>query len=56
MPAPEPPLLLVDVDGVLSLFGGEVDHAGCTPALVDGILVEKTMGSATTTSGSGSAT
>ena len=37
MPAPELPLLLVDVDGVLSLFGPGVDRAGCTPALVEGI-------------------
>ncbi len=37
MPAPDPPLLLVDVDGVLSLFGPGVDRAGCTPALVEGI-------------------
>ena len=34
---PERPLLLVDVDGVLSLFGPGVDRAGCVPALVDGI-------------------
>ena len=31
------PLLLVDVDGVLSLFGPGVDPATCTPALVEGI-------------------
>ena len=37
MPAAEPPLLLVDVDGVLSLFGPEVDRDGCSPALIDGI-------------------
>jgi hypothetical protein len=37
MPPAERPLLLVDVDGVLSLFGPGVDRAGCTPALVDGI-------------------
>ncbi len=37
MPAPERPLLLVDVDGVLSLFGPGVDRAACTPALVEGI-------------------
>lgn len=41
MRAPEPghhrPLLLVDVDGVLSLFGPGDDRAGCTPALVEGI-------------------
>ena len=37
MSAPEPPLLLVDVDGVLSLFGPEVDREDCTPALVEGI-------------------
>ena len=38
MPAPEPrPLLLVDVDGVLSLFGPGVDRAQVTPALVEGI-------------------
>jgi len=37
MPPAERPLLLVDVDGVLSLFGPEVDRDGCTPALVDGI-------------------
>jgi len=38
MPAPEPrPLLLVDVDGVLSLFGPGVDPSTCTPALVEGI-------------------
>jgi Swiss Army Knife RNA repair-like protein len=40
MPAPEArerPLLLVDVDGVLSLFGAGVDRATCTPALVEGI-------------------
>ena len=34
---PERPLLLVDVDGVLSLFGPGVDRARCTPALVEGI-------------------
>ena len=37
MPAPERPLLLVDVDGVLSLFGPGVDRAQVTPALVEGI-------------------
>ena len=38
MPAPEPrPLLLVDVDGVLSLFGPQVDRAQTTPALIEGI-------------------
>ena len=37
MRVPEPPLLLVDVDGVLSLFGVGVDRAACTPALVEGI-------------------
>jgi hypothetical protein len=31
------PLLLVDVDGVLSLFGAGVEHAACVPALVEGI-------------------
>ena len=31
------PLLLVDVDGVLSLFGPEVDRDDCVPALVEGI-------------------
>jgi len=31
------PLLLVDVDGVLSLFGPGVDRDDCVPALVDGI-------------------
>ena len=36
MPAPRP-LLLIDVDGVLSLFGPDVDRGDCTPALVDGI-------------------
>ncbi len=30
-------LLLVDVDGVLSLFGPGVDRTDCVPALVDGI-------------------
>jgi hypothetical protein len=34
---PERPLLLVDVDGVLSVFGPDIDHADCVPALVDGI-------------------
>jgi hypothetical protein len=34
---PERPLLLVDVDGVLSVFGPGVDRAQCVPALVDGI-------------------
>jgi hypothetical protein len=34
---PERPLLLVDVDGVLSVFGPGVDRDGCVPALVDGI-------------------
>jgi hypothetical protein len=33
----EPPLLLVDVDGVISLFGPAVDAGGCVPALVEGI-------------------
>ncbi len=33
----ERPLLLVDVDGVLSLFGDGVDRAACQPALVDGL-------------------
>jgi hypothetical protein len=37
MPAAERPLLLVDVDGVLSLFGPGVDRAQTTPALVEGI-------------------
>jgi len=38
MRAPEQrPLLLVDVDGVLSLLGAGVDRATCTPALVEGI-------------------
>ena len=38
MPAPDArPLLLVDVDGVLSLFGPGVDRSACTPALVEGI-------------------
>ncbi len=37
MPAPERPLLLVDVDGVLSVFGPGVDHSDCVPALVEGI-------------------
>jgi hypothetical protein len=46
MPAPDAartpgaaarPLLLVDVDGVLSLFGPGVDRATCTPALVEGV-------------------
>ena len=38
MPAPDArPLLLVDVDGVLSLFGPGVDRTHCTPALVEGI-------------------
>jgi hypothetical protein len=31
------PLLLVDVDGVLSLFGPGTDRTGCVPALVEGI-------------------
>ena len=31
------PLLLVDVDGVLSVFGPDVDHAACLPTLVEGI-------------------
>jgi hypothetical protein len=31
------PLLLVDVDGVISLFGAGTDQAGCVPALVEGI-------------------
>jgi len=33
----ESPLLLVDVDGVLSLFGAGVDRARCVPTLVEGI-------------------
>ena len=33
----ERPLLLVDVDGVISLFGPGVDHGRCVAALVDGI-------------------
>jgi HAD domain in Swiss Army Knife RNA repair proteins len=33
----ERPLLLVDVDGVLSLFGTGVDHDVCLPTLVDGM-------------------
>ena len=33
----EPPLLLVDVDGVISLFGPGADRDGCVPALVEGI-------------------
>lgn len=41
MPAPDAaaprPLLLVDVDSVLSLFGPGVDRTTCTPALVEGI-------------------
>ena len=37
MPAAERPLLLVDVDGVLSLFGPHVDRAQTTPALIEGI-------------------
>ena len=37
MPAPERPLLLVDVDGVLSLFGPHVDRTQTTPALIEGI-------------------
>jgi hypothetical protein len=37
MPAPERPLLLVDVDGVLSLFGPHVDRVQTTPALIEGI-------------------
>ena len=37
MPDLERPLLLVDVDGVISLFGAGVDPAGCVPALVEGI-------------------
>jgi hypothetical protein len=36
-PRTERPLLLVDVDGVLSLFGPGVDREKCTPALVEGI-------------------
>ena len=36
MPGAERPLLLVDVDGVLSLFGPDVDRTTCTPALVEG--------------------
>jgi hypothetical protein len=31
------PLLLVDVDGVISLFGTGTDPGGCVPALVEGI-------------------
>jgi len=31
------PLLLVDVDGVISLFGAGTDRDGCLPALVEGI-------------------
>jgi hypothetical protein len=31
------PLLLVDVDGVISLFGAAVDRSDCVPALVEGI-------------------
>ena len=31
------PLLLVDVDGVLSVFGAGVDRDDCVPALVEGI-------------------
>ena len=31
------PLLLVDVDGVLSVFGPGVDREDCLPALVDGL-------------------
>jgi hypothetical protein len=31
------PLLLVDVDGVISLFGPGVDAGGCVPTLVEGI-------------------
>ena len=31
------PLLLVDVDGVISLFGRDVDIGDCVPALVEGI-------------------
>jgi hypothetical protein len=34
---PERPLLLVDVDGVLSLFGAGVDRTDTTPALIEGI-------------------
>jgi len=34
---PDRPLLLVDVDGVLSVFGPDVDRDACIPALVDGI-------------------
>lgn len=30
-------LLLVDVDGVISLFGAGTDPGGCVPALVEGI-------------------
>jgi len=32
-----PPLLLVDVDGVISLFGADLDAGDCVPALVEGI-------------------
>ena len=34
---PERPLLLVDVDGVISLFGTDVDRGGCVGTLVEGI-------------------
>jgi hypothetical protein len=33
----ERPLLLVDVDGVISLFGAATDRERCVPALVEGI-------------------
>ena len=34
---PERPLLLVDVDGVLSLFGQDVDRSECVGTLVEGV-------------------
>ena len=34
---PERPILLVDVDGVISLFGPGAEPGGCVPALVEGI-------------------
>ena len=39
MDAPDfvPPLLLIDVDGVISLFGAGTDQSSCTPTLVEGI-------------------